>query len=96
MASLARPPKSSILFRSQCAAPMGRNHPGEVARKDLDIRPRPVTMGVMSTAIVLAIVAVVMLLGIGMVANQLLRLKRYLNESPASTTPPEEPPDVRR
>ncbi|MEB4209822.1 hypothetical protein [Mycobacterium sp. 94-17] len=37
----------------------------------------------MSAAIVVAVVAGLMLLGIGMVVNQLLRLRRYLNDSPA-------------
>ncbi|WP_197694588.1 hypothetical protein [Mycobacterium sp. 852002-51971_SCH5477799-a] len=43
----------------------------------------------MSTAIVVAVVVVLMLLGIGMVVNQLLRLKRYLRDSPT-----EEPRDI--
>jgi hypothetical protein len=49
-----------------------------------------------STAIVVAVVAVLMLLGIGMVVNQLLRLKRYLGEPPPGRPPldpPLEPPD---
>ncbi|WP_175401479.1 hypothetical protein [Mycobacterium malmoense] len=46
----------------------------------------------MSAAIVVAIVVGLMLLGIGMVVNQLLRLRRYLNESPPA--PPPEPPDL--
>lgn len=37
-----------------------------------------------------AIVVVLMLLGIGIVVNQLLRLRKYLGDSPA---PPPEPPD---
>ncbi len=47
-----------------------------------------------STAIVLAVVAGLMLLGIGMVINQLLRLKRYLKDSPTDHAPgePGEPP----
>jgi hypothetical protein len=49
-------------------------------------------MGSMSTAIVVAIVVVLMLLGIGMVINQLLRLKRYLNQSPTDQAKPGEPP----
>ncbi|WP_167380161.1 hypothetical protein [Mycobacterium scrofulaceum] len=46
----------------------------------------------MSAAIVVAIVVGLMLLGIGMVLNQLLRLRRYLNESPPVQPP--EPPDL--
>lgn len=38
-------------------------------------------MEFVSTAVVVAIVAALVLLGIGMVANQLLRLRRYLKES---------------
>ncbi|WP_165691561.1 hypothetical protein [Mycobacterium numidiamassiliense] len=41
----------------------------------------------MSTAVVVGIVAVLMLLGIGMVTNQLLRLKKFLKQAP-----PEPPP----
>lgn len=37
-----------------------------------------------------AIVVVLMLLGIGIVVNQLLRLRKYLGDSP---TPRPEPPD---
>ena len=48
---------------------------------------RTVTMEFVSTAIVLAIVAGLMLLGIGMVVNQLLRLKKYLKDSPPDETP---------
>lgn len=44
-----------------------------------------------STAIVVAVVAVLVLLGIGMVANQLLRLRRYLKESPPDRAPGEPP-----
>ncbi len=54
-------------------------------------------MGAVSTAIVVAIVAGLMLLGIGMVANQLLRLRRYLKESPTAVAPggkPPEPPEL--
>ena len=36
----------------------------------------------MSTATVVAIVVVLMLLGLGIVINQLLRLRKYLNDSP--------------
>jgi hypothetical protein len=52
-------------------------------------------MDVVSTAVVVAIVVGLMLLGIGMVINQLLRLKRYLKASPtdpASGAKPPEPP----
>ncbi len=40
-----------------------------------------------------AIVAVVILLGVGMVVNQLLRLRRWLDNSPPGPPPPEEPPE---
>jgi hypothetical protein len=53
-------------------------------------------MEFVSTAIVVAIVGTLMLLGIGMVVNQLLRLKRWLNEPPPDQAPGEEahhPPD---
>ncbi|MEE6177204.1 hypothetical protein [Mycobacterium sp. 050134] len=46
----------------------------------------------MSTAIVVAVVLVLMLLGIGMVANQLLRLRRYLNSTPPDQPPAADPP----
>ncbi|WP_197502870.1 MULTISPECIES: hypothetical protein [unclassified Mycobacterium] len=47
----------------------------------------------MSTAVVVVIVAALMLVGIGMVVNQLLRLRRYLGESPPQRPPgPDEPP----
>jgi hypothetical protein len=54
-----------------------------------------ITMGFMSTATVVAIVIALMLLGIGMVINQLLRLRKYLNDSPPeqSPGPDAEPPD---
>jgi len=39
-------------------------------------------MDFMSTATVVAIVVVLMLLGLGIVINQLLRLRKYLNDSP--------------
>jgi hypothetical protein len=39
-------------------------------------------MEFVSTAIVVAIVAGLMLLGIGMVINQLLRLRKFLKDSP--------------
>jgi len=57
---------------------------------------RTVTMEFVSTAIVVAIVAALMLLGIGMVVNQLLRLRKYLNDSPPDAAPGgevREPPD---
>jgi hypothetical protein len=50
-------------------------------------------MDPMSTAVVVAIVVVLMLLGLGIVINQLLRLRRYLNESPpgaGAAAPPED------
>ena len=53
-------------------------------------------MEFVSTAIVVAIVAALMLLGIGMVVNQLLRLQKYLNDSPPDAAPGgevREPPD---
>jgi hypothetical protein len=49
----------------------------------------------MSTAAVVAVVAVLMLLGIGMVTNQLLRLRRYLKDAPPgppADADPLEPP----
>ncbi|QZA20336.1 hypothetical protein K3U93_23565 [Mycobacterium malmoense] len=45
----------------------------------------------MSTAIVVAIVATLMLLGIGMVVNQLLRLRKWLNDPPPDQAPGEQP-----
>jgi hypothetical protein len=60
---------------------------------------RAVTMEFVSTAIVVAIVATLMLLGIGMVINQLLRLRKFLKDSPPDGAPGEEvreppnPPD---
>ncbi|UXA09618.1 hypothetical protein KXD96_02010 [Mycobacterium sp. SMC-2] len=47
----------------------------------------------MSAAIVVAVVVGLMLLGIGMVVNQLLRLRRYLRDSPTGPPPGPEPPD---
>lgn len=44
-------------------------------------------MDFVSTAIVVAIVVVLMLLGIGMVVNQLIRLKKWLNAAPRTTRP---------
>jgi ABC-type Fe3+ transport system permease subunit len=52
--------------------------------------PRAVIMDLVSTAIVVAIVAALMLLGIGMVVNQLLRLRKWLNDSPPDTAPGED------
>jgi hypothetical protein len=51
--------------------------------------------GRVSTAIVVAVVVVLMLLGIGMVVNQLLRLRRYLGDSPVEKAPDikPEPPE---
>lgn len=51
-------------------------------------------MDFVSTAIVVTVVVGLMLLGIGMVINQLLRLKRYLKQSPtdpAAGTDPSDP-----
>ncbi len=47
-------------------------------------------MDIVSTAIVVAIVAVLMLLGIGMVVNQLFRLRKWLNASPPAQPPGDE------
>jgi hypothetical protein len=49
-------------------------------------------MEFVSTAIVVAVVAVLMLLGIGMVVNQLFRLRKWLNATPP-VAPPGPPPD---
>jgi hypothetical protein len=49
-------------------------------------------MGFVSTAVVVAIVAGLMLLGIGIVTNQLLRLKKWLKDSPPDNVPDERPP----
>ncbi len=57
------------------------------------MKPRPVIMEGVSAAIVVAIVVGLMLLGVGMVVNQLLRLRRYLNDSPAGPPPAPEPPE---
>jgi hypothetical protein len=46
-----------------------------------------VTMESVSTAIVVAVVAMLMLLGIGMVVNQLLRLRKFLKDSPPDAAP---------
>ncbi len=40
-----------------------------------------------------AVVGLLVLLGIGIVVNQLLRLKKYLGESPPGTLPTDEPRD---
>jgi hypothetical protein len=50
-------------------------------------------MEFMSTAIVVAIVATLMLLGIGMVVNQLLRLRRFLRDAPPDAAPGAEVPE---
>jgi hypothetical protein len=44
-------------------------------------------MDFVSTAVVVTIVVVLMLLGIGMVTNQLLRLRKWLRNSPPGTGP---------
>lgn len=44
-------------------------------------------MDPMSTPVVVAIVVVLMLLGLGIVINQLLRLRKYLNDSPPGHLP---------
>lgn len=43
--------------------------------------------GPMSTATVVAIVVVLMLLGLGIVINQLLRLRKFLGDSPPEHLP---------
>lgn len=50
---------------------------------------QPVTMEFVSSAVVIGIVVVLMLLGIGIVINQLLRLKKWLKDSPPGSEPPE-------
>ncbi len=50
---------------------------------------QPVTMEFVSSAVVIGIVVVLMLLGIGIVINQLLRLKKWLKDSPPGPEPPE-------
>jgi hypothetical protein len=42
-----------------------------------------------SSAVVIGIVVVLILLGIGIVTNQLLRLKKWLKDSPTDPEPPE-------
>jgi hypothetical protein len=49
-------------------------------------------MECVSTAILVAVVVVLMLLGIGMVVNQLLRLKKWLNAAPPDQAPGDEAP----
>jgi hypothetical protein len=44
-------------------------------------------MDFVSTAIVVGVVVVLMLLGIGIVTNQLLRLRKYLNQAPPDQAP---------
>lgn len=46
----------------------------------------------MGTAVVIAVVVVLMLAGIGIVVNQLLRLRTWLNAPPPNRAPGEEPP----
>ncbi|MCV7396523.1 hypothetical protein [Mycobacterium paraseoulense] len=46
----------------------------------------------MSAAIVVAIVVGLMLLGIGMVVNQLLRLRKYLGDAPPAPPAAPDPP----
>lgn len=53
-------------------------------------------MEFVSTAIVVAILLGVILLALGTVANQLLRLRKWLKNSPAAPPTPDEPPDGRR
>lgn len=50
-------------------------------------------MEYVSAAIVVAVVVVLVLLGIGMVTNQLIRLRRYLNSTPPPRAPDKEPRD---
>ena len=47
-------------------------------------------MEFVSTAIVVAIVATLSFLGIGMVVNQLLRLRKWLNTPPPDRAPDDE------
>ena len=47
-------------------------------------------MDLVSTAIVVAIVVVLMLLAISMVVNQLIRLRKWLNASPPDQAPGDE------
>jgi hypothetical protein len=74
----------------QIASRRGRRTGGYPAAGDFE------TMELVSTAIVVAIVATLMLLGIGMVVNQLLRLRKWLNQSPPDQPPgdqPQQPPE---
>jgi hypothetical protein len=48
-------------------------------------------MDVVGTAVVVAIVATLMLLGIGIVVNQLFRLRKWLNAAPPDKPPGEQP-----
>jgi hypothetical protein len=50
---------------------------------------RPVTMEYMSSGVVIGIVVVLILLGVGIVINQLFRLKQWLKNSPSDPEPPE-------
>lgn len=50
-------------------------------------------MDFVSTAIVVGIVVVLMLLGIGIVTNQLLRLRKFLKQAPPDQAPGEDGPD---
>jgi hypothetical protein len=50
---------------------------------------RPVTMELVSSAVVIGIVVVLILLGVGIVINQLLRLKKWLKDPPPDPEPPE-------
>jgi hypothetical protein len=54
---------------------------------------RPVTMEYMSSGVVIGIVVVLILLGVGIVINQLLRLKQWLKNSPSDPDPDPEPPE---
>lgn len=47
-------------------------------------------MDFVSTAVVMGVVAVLMLLGIGIVINQLMRLKQFLKQAPPGQAPPGE------
>lgn len=49
-------------------------------------------MDFVSTAVVVVIVAVLMLLGIGIVTNQLLRLRKFLKEAPPDRMPGQDDP----
>ena len=47
-------------------------------------------MDSVSTAVVLGVVAVLMLLGIGIVVNQLMRLRKFLKQAPPGEAPGED------